>query len=211
VFWVRVSVIIELRRGWKRANYDLHNVLGFYAAALLLVLGGTGILMAYPGLETFAGRAVQAVFGASPPASSDLPETAGPGAHADTATARLDRAIAHARRLFPDAAWLRALPARGGRPGLRLLVAADRPDRATRYHTLRVDAAGDIESLTRFGEERPVVRLRRLVEELHTGAGMGPIYRVSAFLACVIGGLLPLSGTLIWFPRWRRRRRRRGG
>jgi len=205
----------EVRRGWKRANYDLHNVLGFYAAALLLVLGGTGALMAYPGLQTLAGRAVQAVFGDGHPSGqlpAELDGVTPLPAESDrvASTPRVDRAIAHARRLFPDATWVQALPARGGRPGLRILVAADRSGNASRYHTLRADAAGDIQSLTRFGEERRVVRLNRLVGRLHTGEGMGPIYRVSAFLACVIGGLLPFSGTLIWFPRWRRRRQRGG-
>jgi len=211
---VRRALTIELRRGWRRANYDVHNVLGFYAATLLLILGGTGMLMAYPVLQTAAGRAVERVFGDDHPTASDSREeaslqSAAPVSAAPTPAARVDRAIANAQRLFPDAPWVRTFPTRADSPSLRILVAADPSGNGERAHTLRADAAGDIRSLTRFGQERRVVRLRRLVRELHTGEGMGPVYRAGVFLACLIGGFLPLSGTLIWFPRWRRRRRRR--
>ena len=33
---------------WKRKNYDLHNVLGFYASFIALLLSLSGIYFAYP-------------------------------------------------------------------------------------------------------------------------------------------------------------------
>jgi len=204
---IKKALGVEVRRGWKRANYDLHNALGFYAAALLLVLGGTGIFLAYPRLGSFAARVGGSVFGNDARAGGGQVPTAPEVA---TDLPRVDRALAYAQRMFPEAVWVRMLQAPGRRPGLQLRVAADPSGNAARYHTLRVDAAGDIQSLTRFGEERLAVRMRRLVGQLHRGTGMGTFYRVSAFLACMIGGLLPFSGSLIWFPRWRRRRRRAG-
>ncbi len=35
-------------KGWKRKNYDLHNVLGFYASFIALLMSITGIYFAYP-------------------------------------------------------------------------------------------------------------------------------------------------------------------
>ncbi|RXM50679.1 MULTISPECIES: PepSY-associated TM helix domain-containing protein [unclassified Chryseobacterium] len=35
-------------KNWKRKNYDLHNVLGFYASFIALIMSVTGIYFAYP-------------------------------------------------------------------------------------------------------------------------------------------------------------------
>lgn len=43
-FWFRWENV----KTWKRKNYDLHNILGFYASFIALLMSVTGIYFAYP-------------------------------------------------------------------------------------------------------------------------------------------------------------------
>lgn len=54
----------NLKRGvkWKRRNYDLHNVLGFYVVIPAIFVTITGLIMAYEVLESFT----QKTFGGVP-------------------------------------------------------------------------------------------------------------------------------------------------
>ena len=205
---VRRAFLIRPRVGLKRLNYDAHNVLGFYAAFVLFILGATGLMFSYPGLQTFGARV----------ANSLVPARSAPGAAPSAvagdssvpmsvdSTRPADRAWAIARDQFPDAAWQRLTYGPGDPPVIRVAVGAGGASHPGRFHTVRFDPRGELRGVVRFGQERAAVRLSRLVGELHTGSLNGA-YRVAAFLACVVGAVLPITGTLIWFPRWRRRRR----
>lgn len=45
---VKQSFTINMKTKWKRINYDLHNVLGFYSITLAVVMALTGLIMAFP-------------------------------------------------------------------------------------------------------------------------------------------------------------------
>jgi uncharacterized iron-regulated membrane protein len=50
--WKR-SLIVDFRRGWKRINWDLHNVTGIWTVTFTLMWAMTGIYFAWP--KTIAG------------------------------------------------------------------------------------------------------------------------------------------------------------
>ncbi len=214
---IRRALLIQPRLGLKRLNYDVHNVLGFYSAFVLVVLGVTGLMLAYPSLQGLGGRLANAIVRApssgttalSPAASGVPADSTSPAdstAGAGTAPPP-DRAWAVAQARFPDAPWQRLATGGGDSPRIRVEVGAEDGSHAGHFHTARFTPSGELRAVVRFGQERPAARLSRLVGELHTGSLSGA-YRVAAFLACMVGAVLPITGTLIWFPRWRRRRRR---
>jgi len=194
---------IETRKGWKRLNHDAHSALGFYAAVLLVALAGSGVLLSFPRLMEVAGRAAAVVL-PEPPTPAATPAGGGAPADADVASEAplVDRALDHAVRLYPDAPWRRAVAVPGTPPRYRVLVAVD--ERVDRAHTLRVNPGGELVGVVEYGSERTPQRVARFVNQLHTGRFDGP-WPVVAFVACVIGATLPLTGALIWFPRWRRK------
>lgn len=199
---IRRAFLIEPRRGLKRANYDFHNVLGFYSAALLFVLGATGVLMAFPSLLALGGRVANA---ASPsPRSGEAIRP--PVVEVADSLPSLDRLWETGRVLFPEASWQRIFFARDEPSVLRVEVGAAGPEHPRRFHRIRVGPNGEVQAVVPFGEERASVRLGMWVDELHMGS-VSRGYRVAAFVACLIGGLLPITGALIWWPRWRRRQR----
>jgi len=53
---------IKRKAGWKRMNYDLHKILGFYALVPALIIAITGLTMAYKPLGGF----IQKILGGNP-------------------------------------------------------------------------------------------------------------------------------------------------
>lgn len=198
----RRALAIRLGRGARRASRDLHETLGAYTALLLFLLAGTGVLLAVPPLRELAVRgAARALPGrGSAPASLAAEPLPAPGPP-------LDAALAHGRRLFPDAVWIRAVLPGGDASVIRVLAAAAADGDATRYHTVRVSGQGAVLRVERYDEAGAVERADRLVNQLHTAAGLGPWYRWAAFAVCVVGGTLPLTGLVMWLGDRRRRRR----
>lgn len=45
---------INWKNSWKRINYDLHNVLGFYSLTLALLMAVTGLIMSFPWMRQSA-------------------------------------------------------------------------------------------------------------------------------------------------------------
>ncbi len=209
---MRRSFLIELRRGFKRANYDLHNVLGFYSALLLLVLGGTGVLLSYPGLQSFAGRAAGAVaarVGGSGGEQAALPPNVRVESAPPDTLPIMDHVWNTVRVVYPTAPWQR-MSFTGAPPfGYRVQVGAGEASEVFHFNTVYANRAGEIRRVVPASAEPIAGRLSRLVGRLHTGSINGP-YRVASFIACVIGALLPLTGLIVWYPRWRRRRAGKG-
>lgn len=50
---IKKGLKLDFKVKWKRLNYDLHNVLGFYSLLFALVLGFTGLMFSYPSLKEF--------------------------------------------------------------------------------------------------------------------------------------------------------------
>ena len=47
LWWPRRILSVKADASWKRANFDLHNVVGFYASAVLLVVTVSAVLIAF--------------------------------------------------------------------------------------------------------------------------------------------------------------------
>lgn len=45
---LKQALMIKCTAKWKRINYDLHNVLGFYSLTLALLMAVTGLIMSFP-------------------------------------------------------------------------------------------------------------------------------------------------------------------
>jgi len=202
---LRRALTIKARMGWKRLNHDVHNVFGFYAALLLLVLGGSGMLLSFPRLMNLGERAAARVLPAAPPEARPADPGAAPSEEPADPRPLVDRALAHAVRLYPDAPWRRAT-VMGGAP-LRFRVSVGMSGRFDRSHTLRVSPQGALLGVVEYGSEPAAQRFSRFINQLHTGR-IGGGYPVAAFVACAVGTILPVTGFLIWFPRWRRKRAR---
>lgn len=47
LWWPRRILVVKAGRSWRRMNWDLHNVLGFYSAAFLAVMCVSGVMITF--------------------------------------------------------------------------------------------------------------------------------------------------------------------
>lgn len=189
----------------KRVNYDLHNVLGFYACAILFMSAVTGLVWAFDwfekGVKTLAD-------------GGKLAEV--PAVFSDTTQAKdlkaADRIWITLQQDQPNAhGYLINFPAAGKLPvnASTYLSAGNRYDRIQGQYDQFTGAKLRSRS---FGELTNGEKAYALNFDLHVGAWAGVPSKILTFFAGLICASLPVTGFVIW---WGRRdkegKRRRGG
>lgn len=195
---------------FKRLNYDLHNVLGFYASWVAIIIAVTGLVW---GFEWFSESLYYATSG-----GKKLP----PHEHPVSDTLMAQQAAANPEdRLF---AQLRSMVKPGEnmniyRPTLNTdpLEGAINHRPGTYYntdyyhydqYTLQELPATGVYAGT-FDDAPAADQIRRMNYDLHVGAILGLPGKILAFTASLICASLPVTGFLIW--RGRRRKKKAAG
>jgi len=188
----------------KRRNYDLHNVLGFYASALGLVLALTGLCISYEWLMDGVGALANG-------GRSIVAENAEP--KVDTLlTARptrpvVDIAYAHLRQQSPQAEMLLIGPT----------TDAATPVWCTAYgkslHYYHRDEyrfhprTGQLLLTQPHDSKSNGKKLADMNYDLHTGQILGFGGKVIAFTISLISASLPITGFLVWRGRQHNRKK----
>ncbi|QNE42098.1 MULTISPECIES: PepSY-associated TM helix domain-containing protein [Hymenobacter] len=192
---------LTLKRGvrWRRRNYDLHNVGGFYAYAVILLLAASGLVWSFAWWETgvfrLLGQATKPGYGAHAAAPPRPRTTAAP----------LDRALHHLQTRHP--AWTSmylSWPEPGGNNPHELEGYVDY-DGGTAwnesdtyfYHT----ATGAVTYAEQFTGKSTGEKWRNSNYPIHIGTLFGWPTRVLVCLATLVCASLPVTGFLIWWGR----------
>ncbi|MBT2556395.1 PepSY domain-containing protein [Hymenobacter sp. ISL-91] len=184
---------------WRRINYDLHNVLGFYAASIGLVLALSGLFMLYPWLLE---PLVLAVDGGQPAPQEIMKTKLDTLQTAAVATQPLpDIVYRTARRLSPDHEMILLGPTGTGKdPAFcwtyqKALHYYHRDEYA--FHP----TSGQLLE-TRFHATKSAgIKLADMNYDLHVGQILGFGGKIVAFLVSLICASLPVTGTIVWWGR----------
>ena len=200
--YVKQGFKIRTSAGWKRINHDLHNALGFYAAVMLFLMGLTGLCWSFDGYRAGLGGLLGAT----------IFERGGPdfglGAGAQEKGLSVDAILSTARSTFPEPGELAVnLPSeRNPYYAIRFTPATALSPAAT--DRLYLSRSGNQLALARFADKHLGERTAELIKALHTGEVFGTVSKTLYFLACLIATSLPVTGTLIWWNKRRKKRRR---
>jgi uncharacterized iron-regulated membrane protein len=187
--WTRAmrdrSFKIKWKASFRRVNYDLHNVPGFYSLFPALIIAVTGLLFMWP-IPT-----------PPPPATKSTP--------AALTTDPLDRALRTSLDSLPQCVRFGISPAYGKEGAV--YVSAYRDDE-TYYGSdvLQFDQYSG--RLLDHLKNAKKTRMQRLVEmnyDLHVGAIAGLTGKIIAFIASLICASLPVTGFLVWYLKRRSR------
>jgi len=192
---------IKWNAKWKRVNYDLHNVLGFYMTWILIFIAFSGLVM---GFQWFASSAYWVSTGGKSliqfeESSSDISRT--PALPAGTAAM--------------DVLWAKTIQSLQNTPaGMEVHVPATassaieitrNPDTDTYWKTdYRFYDQYTLEEIPvkhvygKLSEAGAGDKLMRMNYDIHVGAIAGIAGKVMAFLASFIAASLPVTGFLIW-------------
>ena len=217
VIWVpqkarmwRQGLKIKFRASWKRVNHDLHNTLAFYAVFFLLLMGLTGPFFSFPwyreGLQKTLGT-----YKAPEPQGAKSREEKKDSAAAAPVVLPIDEVVKIAdRELAYHGDYSITLPSKTSavigvskfKTGFFAPAAADR---------LTLEAATGKISKKEIFKDKPVnQRISGSVKAIHVGNVYGTFTKIIYFLACLIATTLPITGTLIWINKFKKKKKKGG-
>lgn len=190
---------------WRRKNYDLHNVLGFYMSWISVFIAITGLVM---GFQWFAKSFYYATSGGGEmipyyeSVSKKIPVP-------DTTFSAADHVYKKMRDFYPDPSI--SVEIHFPATDTSAIEGAANPDPGTywksdyRYfdqYTLKeIDVT---HPYGRFVSAKLADKISRMNYDVHVGAIGGLPTKILAFFASLIAASLPVTGFLIW---WGRRKK----
>ena len=213
LWWPKNWTIRELKQAFtikwsakfKRVNYDLHNVLGFYFMIIALVMGFTGLMMSF----RFVNKSVMDLLGGATDRSAEVTAIeAGPITVPVTMEGKVDLVwklvtteIGEFKKdeisiHFPkeDAKWIYAC--------------TDMYEGTWRELNFDVNTLALLSnSHAKISEDTPANWMRRSNLSLHVGTFGGLFTKWIFFFASLICGTLPITGFYIW---WGKRKKKTG-
>jgi uncharacterized iron-regulated membrane protein len=195
----RQRLTIKWGARWRRINYDLHNVLGFYAASIALLLALTGLFMIFP---TMLDAAMLVANGGRKypqeklDAKIDTLQTV-PGA----AQPLPDLIYRTVRQRSPRAEMVLIGPAGTGKEPAYCWVYGKALHYYHRDEYAFHPRSGRLLQALFHDQKSPGTRLSDMNYDLHTGQILGLGGKTVAFLGSLIAASLPVTGTLLWWGR----------
>ena len=192
--------------GPKRKNYDLHNILGFYATLVLLLLAFTGLVW---GFQWFAKSVYWVTSGGKTQVAFYEPHADGP--HRSSPLPAVDRLWQQTVATHPHA---KSIEAHFPETDSAAIAISTNPEAGTywkadhRYYDQRTLKEIPVtHQYGRFsGNLSMADKIARMNYDVHVGAILGLPGKLIMFLASLIAASLPVTGFLIW---WGRRRKQK--
>jgi uncharacterized iron-regulated membrane protein len=195
---LKTHLTVKWKARFKRINYDLHRVLGFYAFILLFIISLTGLVWSFEWVD----QSIQFVVTAGKPAKKEKPPLS------DTTNVKqefvLDRIWTDAQHKTPGAiSFLIIFPAKAS-TSISVLSYLTGNNHYERIRSFYDQHTGEIIRSSGFDDLSSGEKLRLLNYDLHTGTVLSLPGKILAFCGSLIAAGLPVTGFLIW---WRRKNR----
>ena len=199
LWWPRKIVKVKASASWPRINFDLHNVVGLFSSAILLVLALTGIAISYPQVSGLIKNLD----------SADLVEPRSTLPPGDRRPLTVDELVAIGGRALPDSTTVAFSMPKQGSAVVNLAQRFPEDARGANQSRVWLDMySGGILRVDNSRQPQAATRGSRLgltIAMLHVGVLYGRVTETLVFLGSLSQVVLVVTGTLIW---WRRKFRR---
>ncbi|MBD1393879.1 PepSY-associated TM helix domain-containing protein [Mucilaginibacter glaciei] len=201
------SFTIKWGGRWRRVNYDLHNVLGFYATSIAMILAISGLAIAFePVSKAIYNTAnlgkIDYKTEVTEPKSDSL-KRAGLAAQPVVNTA-----FAYARQQVPQAQMflIHNDPSISGAIGVGAYAKSMHYSHTTGFEFDKYN--GKLLKSYIYDKKSPGLKLNEMNYDIHVGQIIGLPGKIIAFLASLICASLPVTGFIIW---WGKRKKAKKG
>ena len=186
---------------WKRKNFDLHTVVGFYICSLALVLAFTGSVMSYNWLK----YVVYISTGGDKVPAFIIPENTSGLANNDADVLPIDQLMVKLRKESPKAENFELHYPKTDSSSVYVEVSNsndlfyDSDFRFFDQNTLE-----EIETPAIFGkyvDAKVPDKILRMNYDIHIGAIGGIVGKIIAFIISLLTASLPVTGALLWYGR----------
>ncbi|TDP03187.1 PepSY-associated TM helix domain-containing protein [Flavobacterium sp. 245] len=187
---LKQSLTIKWSGSIKRVNYDLHNVLGFYASFFLIVIVFTGLFFAFKEVKNVTA------FATGTKLSEGREVIAQPILQKESLAARYDRIYKTENQNYPGANTVTFSIKKGKELRLRMLY----PYKWSRkQNTFYFDPkTGQKLRYKLYEDFNTADTIEASNYDIHTGRFFGLFGKIIAFLASLIAASLPITGFIIW-------------
>ncbi|MBD0830642.1 PepSY-associated TM helix domain-containing protein [Aestuariibaculum sediminum] len=185
---------------WKRKNFDLHTVIGFYICSLALVLAFTGAMMSYNWLKYVVYKST----GGDKEARFVIPENVNEIIPND-GRVPMDDLIVKLMKENPEVESFELHYPKSNRESIYVEVSNskglyyDSDFRFFDQNTLE-----EIETTSVYGKYQNVKladKIQRMNYDIHIGAIGGIAGKIIAFIVSLLTASLPVTGILLWYGR----------
>ncbi|WP_295181465.1 PepSY domain-containing protein [uncultured Christiangramia sp.] len=193
---------IKWSANWKRINHDLHNTLGFYSCIFLVIMILTGLCWSFEwyreagsqvlGTKIFGGRG-------------------GPGITSETPGSKvisLSEAYTISNFELKYAGKTSISIPQEETNVLEIRKYGDNNWSPSTSDLLVLDRNGTVLKKELFDDKDLNVKIASLIKPLHTGEIFGIFSKIIYFLACLIATSLPVTGTIIWLNKMKKKKRK---
>lgn len=196
---------IKWNARWRRKNYDLHNVLGFYMTWVAIILAVTGLVW---GFEWFAKSYYWTISGGEALALYEEPVSR--IASEASVQSPVDKIWINLSKEHPEA---EAIEVHFPETDTSSIAASINPDRTVYWKVdYRYYDQYTLEELSvnhmygKFNEISTAQMIYRMNYDIHTGAVLGLAGKILAFFASLIATSLPITGFVIWYGRRKKKK-----
>jgi uncharacterized iron-regulated membrane protein len=197
---VKQSLRIKWSGSFKRVNFDLHQVLGFYASIFLLVMAFSGTYFAFEGSK----EAVNFVTGSKLRKGDEVLNTA-KKIDSTTIPTRYNTIYESTNSKYPGATSVTFSVRKTGELRLRL-VYPNKWATARNQNTFFFDGkTGQLLRTKLYKDHNAADIYEASNYDLHTGAFFGIPGKIIWSIASLIGASLPITGFLIWWKKGKKK------
>lgn len=191
------SFTIKWGGRWRRVNYDLHNVLGFYATSVAIILAITGLSISFDWMR-------EGIY-----AAANLGK-----AHPEEKVVFKSDSLLNGKKMDTTQVINKAyLAAKAGSPKAEMFLIYDDAGKAgavgvTAYaealHYYKSDSyafdkyTGKLLNRTVHEQKSAGMKMNNMNYDIHVGQILGLPGKIIAFLASLICASLPVTGFIIW-------------
>lgn len=192
---------IKTNANWKRINHDLHNTLGFYACIFIVIMGITGLCWSFEGYRNGLGNLIGTkIFNRSTP-KIELNNTTKNIISVDKAINIANKTLNYNGKLSVSF------------PNKKNNYYAFRKTNANNWSPVTtdkvyIDQSGNVLAVDIFKNKPLNVKIASLIKPIHTGEIFGTTTKIIYFLACLIGTSLPVTGTIIWINKLKKKKKK---
>jgi len=185
---------------WKRKNFDLHTVIGFYICSLALVLAFTGAVMSYNWLKYVVYKST----GGDKVAAFIIPENKSK-TKVNSSILPIDKLIIKLQKESPNAESFELHYPESDSSSVYIEVSNSKDlfyDSDFRFFDQ--NTLEEIETPGVYGKYRDAKvpeKILRMNYDIHIGAIGGIVGKIIAFIISLLTASLPVTGFLLWYGR----------
>lgn len=181
---------------FKRLNWDLHAVFGFYVLPFTFLIALTGLVWSYK----WVNNMIYLTFDGKPQQKREAPANMGITNAASTGT--LAKITAETNRLLPHPGRIQFTLPESDSLSITISKVNENASIANVVDFLYFDQNdGHLLSKRLYDDETTGMKVRRLVFPIHTGSIWGLPTKILALIVALITATLPVTGVIIWVGR----------